>query len=141
MGDHPNVPNCRRKRGHFDPACQLPTQERRAQARDRSIRFISQEQRSMGLWNSLKFGTRTVYLQHAASRSRAHIERVQRRRLRALVRHARASSEYYRERFANVDEANFELTDLAPSTKIELMENFDRVVTVPDIRRTDLQQF
>lgn len=95
----------------------------------------------MGIWQSLKFGTRAVVLQRTAELSPRAIERIQRRRLKTLVRHAREKSEFYREKYAGVDESNFELADLAPTDKAELMDNFDRVVTVEDVRRKDVEAF
>ena len=53
-------------------------------------------------------------------------------RLRDLLRVARASSPWHRERLAGVDPDGFEEADLAglpPMTKDDLMANWDRVVT------------
>ena len=38
-------------------------------------------------------------------------------------------------------DANFKLTDLPTSSKPELMENFDRSVTVDDVRRDEVESF
>ncbi len=61
--------------------------------------------------------------------------------MQSLVEHARANSEYYRDKFADVDETEFELADLPTTNKSELMDNFDRVVTVDDVRRDDVEEF
>jgi phenylacetate-CoA ligase len=95
----------------------------------------------MGIWQSLKFGARAMVLERTAELSSGAIERIQLRRLKALVWHARAKSEYYREKYAGIDEEDFELTDLAPTNKSELMENFDRVVTVDDVTRAKVEEF
>jgi phenylacetate-CoA ligase len=96
---------------------------------------------AMGIWQSLKFGARAMVLQRAAGLPLAAIERIQRRRLKALVRHARANSEFCRDCYSDIDESNFQLADLAPTNKAELMDNFDRVVTVDDVRRAELEEF
>jgi phenylacetate-CoA ligase len=95
----------------------------------------------MGVWESLKFGARVMLLERTAELPRATIERFQRRRLKSLVRHARAKSEFYREKYAGINESSFELSDLPPTNKAEIMDNFDRVVTVDDVRRVDLEHF
>jgi phenylacetate-CoA ligase len=95
----------------------------------------------MGIWDSLKFGTRAMVLERTAKLPLAAIERIQQRRLKSLVRHARAKSEFYRDKYASVDETSFELRDLPPTNKAEIMDNFDRVVTVDDVRRSDVENF
>jgi phenylacetate-CoA ligase len=60
------------------------------------------------------------------------LRRERRDRLRDLLRVARASSPWHRERLAGVDPDRFEEADLAglpPMTKDDLMANWDRVVT------------
>ncbi len=59
---------------------------------------------------------------------RERLERLQQRRLRALVRYAKENSPFYRELYRGVGE-DFELSDLPPVTKPELMARFDDVVT------------
>lgn len=95
----------------------------------------------MGIWHSLKFGVRAMYLERVAEMPREAIEQIQRKRLEELVAHARANSDYYREKYAGVAEADLELADLPTTNKAELMDNFDRVVTVPDVRREDVEKF
>lgn len=95
----------------------------------------------MGVWETLKFGARAMVLERTAKLSREAIERIQRRRLAALVRRARAHSGFYRERYDGVHETDFALADLPPTNKSELMDNFDRVVTVDDVRRADMETF
>jgi phenylacetate-CoA ligase len=95
----------------------------------------------VGIWQSLKFGVRAIYLERTAEQPIEEIQRVQRQRLEELVQHARANSDFYREKLHGIDESTFELADLPTTNKAELMENFDRVVTVPDIRREQVEQF
>ena len=59
---------------------------------------------------------------------RERLERLQQRRLRELVRYAKENSPFYRELYRGVGE-DFELSDLPPVTKPELMARFDDVVT------------
>ncbi|ORW89822.1 hypothetical protein AWB92_20890 [Mycobacterium sp. IEC1808] len=65
------------------------------------------------------------------------------RRLRELLVHAAEHSPFWRERLAGHDLANFTEADL-PSlpilTKAEMMEEFDRLVTVPGLTRARVQQ-
>lgn len=95
----------------------------------------------MGLWHSLKFGVRAIFLERVAELPREAIERLQRKRLEELVAHAREHSEFYREKYTGVAEADFRLEDLPTTNKAEVMDNFDRVVTVPDVRRSDVEAF
>ena len=64
-------------------------------------------------------------------RPRAHIRRIQRRRLAALVEHARRHSPYYRE----VLPPGSELDTLPTLDKTTLMERFDDIVCDPRLRR------
>ncbi len=65
------------------------------------------------------------------------------RRLRELLAHAADRSPFWRERLAGRDLANFTEADL-PSlpilTKAEMMEEFDRLVTVPGLTRSRVEQ-
>jgi phenylacetate-CoA ligase len=65
------------------------------------------------------------------------------RRLRELLVHAADRSPFWRERLAGRDLANFTEADL-PSlpilTKAEMMEEFDRLVTVPGLTRARVEQ-
>src|SRR5258708_3904385 len=65
------------------------------------------------------------------------------RRLRELLVYAADRSPFWKERLAGRDLANFTEADL-PSlpilTKAEMMEEFDRLVTVPGLTRARVQQ-
>ncbi len=95
----------------------------------------------MEIWDSIEFGARALLLKSAAGKSPEEIKKFGRSRLEQLVAHARANSEFWREKFAGVAEDSFKLTDLPTSDKPELMENFDRAVTVDDVRRDELESF
>jgi phenylacetate-CoA ligase len=66
---------------------------------------------------------------------REQIERFQRGRLEQLARHAAARSSFWRER---IPRGRFELTDLPPTSKTDLMGSFDGLVTDPRLRLDDL---
>jgi phenylacetate-CoA ligase len=66
---------------------------------------------------------------------RERIERLQRERLEQLARHAAQRSPFWRRR---VPAGRFELSDLPPTSKTDLMESFDELVTDPRLRLDDL---
>ena len=70
-----------------------------------------------------------------------HVARLQRRRLRRLVRHAVKHSPFYGEKYRRVKIQDVDLEHLPPTNKTELMANFDRLVTDGAVRRKDLEQF
>jgi phenylacetate-CoA ligase len=82
-----------------------------------------------------QLATLTTLMPEHVQRLRWPAERLRqerRDRLRDLLRVARASSPWHRERLAGVDPDGFEEADLAglpPMTKDDLMANWDRVVT------------
>ena len=95
----------------------------------------------MEILESLSFGAQAILLRSTIKKSREEIEALTRERLVKLVEHARANSEFWREKLADVPESSFELTDLPTSNKPELMDNFDRAVTVDDLTRDEVEQF
>ena len=72
--------------------------------------------------------------------SRGELEQLQQRRLHALVRFAKENSPYYRELFAEVGE-EFRLEDLPPTSKPEMMANFDRVLTDSAITMRRIEEY
>ena len=62
------------------------------------------------------------------------------RRVRELVRYAREHSPFYRELYANVPE-DFELSDLPPVTKPQMMASFDDVLTDREITMKKIESF
>ena len=61
-------------------------------------------------------------------------------RVRALLRHARAASPFYRERYRGLP-ANASLSSLPSVTKAELMSRFDDWATDREVRRGDVEEF
>jgi phenylacetate-coenzyme A ligase PaaK-like adenylate-forming protein len=95
----------------------------------------------MQLWDSLEFGAKALQLKQTVSKSREEIETIGRARLEELVEHARTNSEYWGEKLGHIRGSDFELADLPTSNKPELMDNFDRALTVDDVRRDDIEEF
>ena len=67
-------------------------------------------------------------------------QEVQKRRLRELVNHARENSPYYRELYKDVPE-EFALSDLPPTDKRRLMENWDRWICDRNLTLAGAEEF
>jgi phenylacetate-coenzyme A ligase PaaK-like adenylate-forming protein len=96
----------------------------------------------MSILQTVRFSLLTARLGEVARWKPERIEKLQRRRLRRLVRFAAQRSPFYRERFRGVDLDNeFRIEQLPSVTKAEVMANFDDVVTDPRLRRADAERF
>ena len=71
---------------------------------------------------------------------RERLEELQRIRLAKLVAFARKNSPYYRELYKNVGD-DLRLSDLPPTSKPEIMANFDSVVTDRNITMKRIDEF
>ena len=71
--------------------------------------------------------------------SRPQLERHVDRRLRVLLAHAAKSSPYYREVFRGKDLARVALGELPRLDKATLIAEFDRIITAPDLRLSDVR--
>lgn len=71
--------------------------------------------------------------------SRDQLQAWQAERLRALLRHATTASPYYREVLGPAAAAAVPLQELPTLPKATLMDNFDRIVTDPRLRRTEVE--
>jgi phenylacetate-coenzyme A ligase PaaK-like adenylate-forming protein len=71
---------------------------------------------------------------------RAEIEALARRRLAALIEYVREASPFYAHLYRKLPVAP-QLTDLPPVRKRELMNQFDRVVTRPELTRRVVDEF
>ena len=89
----------------------------------------------------LGFTIRTLSLRRMTSRSAIEIRETQTRRLTRLVRHAVEHSLFWREKYRGINPDFFDLRDLPPTNKTELMAHFDEAVTDRSIRRADLEGF
>lgn len=72
--------------------------------------------------------------------SRDKLSRVQKDRLKELVRYARENSLFYKGLYKNIGEG-FSLEDLPPVSKPELMANFDHVVTDRHVTMERIDEF
>lgn len=69
------------------------------------------------------------------------LKRVQTSRLQKVLRHAITHSPYYRQKYRSINPSQFNLADLAPTTKDEIRENFDAAVTDERLKLANLQAF
>lgn len=95
----------------------------------------------MEVWQTFEFSAKALLLKSAASKPLEEINRRARSRLVRLVAHACAKSSFWRDKLGGPAKTSFDLADLPVSSKPELMENFDRAVTVDDVRRADAENF
>lgn len=69
------------------------------------------------------------------------VERLSQKRLRRIVGLAMDRSAFYREKYRGIDRNQFQLSDLPPTNKTELMAHFDEMVTDPEVRQADVERF
>ena len=93
------------------------------------------------MFDTLRFCLNSFLLNRVPRAAPEKVEAIQRKRLRKMLRYAQAHSPFYREKFQGIDLNRFELADLPPTNKREIMANFDRVVTDADVRREELELF
>jgi phenylacetate-CoA ligase len=95
----------------------------------------------MEIWETIEFGARALLLKPTPAKSSDEIGRLQRSRLEHLVEHARTHSKFWREKLRKASKGGFDLRDILPSNKPELMDNFDRAVTADDVRRDEVEEY
>src|SRR4051812_25082365 len=95
----------------------------------------------MSLIGSLCLASRALAEYHARRAGPRLLARRQDRRLRPLLRHAAERSPFYRDKFRGLDLDRCGLTDLPVTTKPELVDHFDAVVTDPRVRHDDVRRF
>lgn len=78
---------------------------------------------------------------NAMCMSTQRLQQEQQKHLRHLLDTARARSPYYRDKFRHVSAGCTDLTQFPVTTKAEMMENFDQVVTDPAVTRAGVEQF
>jgi phenylacetate-CoA ligase len=93
------------------------------------------------MFKTMRFALRLWELKRVLRKNTQAVSQLQTRRLRRLVRFAIDNSAHYRAKFRGIDPEHFTLSQLPPSNKGELMANFDRAVTDPEVRRTDVERF
>src|SRR5688572_9453467 len=82
----------------------------------------------------------------AVKQNRATVLRDQQRSFHALLRYVWQKSRFYRDLYSSAGIRERELADVTPKDlpiigKKLLMENFDRAVTDPRLKKTDLQRW
>ena len=80
------------------------------------------------MFHTFQFALWVMKLKRVPRSGPETVARLQRRRLRRLVRLAVDWAPFYRDKYRGLDPDRFELADLAPTNKAELMTHFDRVV-------------
>jgi len=93
------------------------------------------------LFDTARFAARVFWQRRVGRMQPNQIAALQQRRLRRLVAWAAARSPFYAARYRGLDPARFELSELPPVTKAEMMEHFDSVPTDRRLRRADLEEF
>jgi phenylacetate-coenzyme A ligase PaaK-like adenylate-forming protein len=86
------------------------------------------------VWQALRLIARGRY-------PRERLEAMQQARLRRLLNYAARHSPFYRQRFAGIDLDHCRLADLPPLSKVEMMDQFDTLVTDRRLNRAGVQQF
>lgn len=81
-----------------------------------------------------------IKTRHGDKADRAKILQIQQRRLAKLVSCARANSPYYWKLYSGIGD-NYSLSDLPPTSKPEIMANFDDVVTDRNITMERIDEF
>lgn len=95
----------------------------------------------MPLAQTLRFAACIAKILPVPKWSAEKVARLQRKRLRQMVGLAMDRSPFYREKYRGIDRNHFELSQLPPCSKSELMAHFDGMVTDPEVRQADVEQF
>ena len=72
--------------------------------------------------------------------SRINLKKIQCKRLKKLVKYAKQNSPYFNKLYKNIND-NFNLNDLPPTNKIEMMQNFDAWITDKNINMQKIETF
>ena len=95
----------------------------------------------MSFLHSLRFALLVTRIVHVPQWRPARVERLQRKRLRRLVRLAAKRSPLYREKYRGIDLNHFELSQLPTTNKLEAVTHFEESLTDRHIRRADVERF
>lgn len=94
----------------------------------------------MPLADRLRFLSQVYRFGRLARKPPHVVAALRQKRLRKLLRHA-AAAPFFREKYRGLDLERAELSQLPPTTKGELMAQFDRAVTDPTLRRAEVEAF
>lgn len=81
------------------------------------------------------------YYNRVMKRSQEDILRIQQQKLRELLRHTQAHSRFYRDRWKDINIETCQLQDLPVTTKADLMENFEDVLTDKRLTKPPIIEF
>lgn len=95
----------------------------------------------MSLWQTIRFSLAALQLAKVPTWPPEKVAHLRKRRLRRLVQIAAARSPFYANRFRNINLDHFELSQLPPTTKQDLLARFDEAVTDPNVRRSDVDHY
>jgi phenylacetate-coenzyme A ligase PaaK-like adenylate-forming protein len=95
----------------------------------------------MNVLETIRLTSGFLYRARLRRASPEKIARLQETRLRRLLLDAVRRSRFYRDKFRGIDVTRCRLEDLPPTTKAEMMERFDDLVTDPEVRRSELERF
>ncbi len=84
--------------------------------------------------------TAMIKTHRADSMSREDLEKLQKKRLKKLVNHARKNSPYFKELYKGVGK-DFDLKDLPTTNKVEMMDNFDEWLTDSAVTMSRIEEF
>jgi phenylacetate-CoA ligase len=95
----------------------------------------------MGLLATLSFSAQVLWLKRVPHLPPEKVQALQRKRLRRLVRRAVERCPFWRDKYRGINPDRFDLADLPPTNKREIMAHFDRAVTDPRLRLGDIEAF
>jgi phenylacetate-coenzyme A ligase PaaK-like adenylate-forming protein len=95
----------------------------------------------MILWDTIGFTSRIIREYRTSRASPERVAEIQQRRLRRFLRQVVDASAFYRRKFHGFDLERVPLDELPITTKAEMMEHFDELVTDPDVTRAGIEKF
>jgi phenylacetate-CoA ligase len=93
------------------------------------------------MWHSAKLLVQISKQRRALRGGREGILALQRNRLQTLIAHAKRLSPFHAERLRSIDPDRFDLRAIPTVNKTQMMENFDRFLTVRDLTKAELEPF
>jgi phenylacetate-CoA ligase len=95
----------------------------------------------MKLWQTIRFSVAALRLARVPTWPPEKVARLRNRRLQRLVEIAVARAPFYANRYRGINLNRFELSQLPPTTKQDLLAHFDEAVTDPNVRRSDVERY
>jgi phenylacetate-coenzyme A ligase PaaK-like adenylate-forming protein len=89
----------------------------------------------------IRISARVFRMLSINKKSVKYVQNLQNKRLRKMLHHAVGHSEFYRDLYQGIDLDHCDLQDLPVIDKPMMMENFDRFVTRPDLKREELKSW